>query len=77
MMPSTYKRTLTGSQFNELYKDQKFVKLTNENECHNNFQYKDGLNVDTIKFNPTGLCQPGGLYFYHAGMILITFSLYS
>ncbi len=30
---------------------------------HHGFQYKEGLNVDTVPFNPTGLCTPGGLYF--------------
>lgn len=28
-----------------------------------NFQYKFGLNKDTIKFNPYGECCAGGLYF--------------
>ena len=42
----------------------KCYRLTNKNECHNGFQYRDGLNVDTIPFTPEGQCQPGGLYFF-------------
>jgi len=40
-----------------------YYKVTNENECHHDFQYQDGLNVDTIPFSETGDCVPGGLYF--------------
>jgi hypothetical protein len=45
---------ITGIQFNEQYKDYKFVKLTTETENHNNFQFKTGLNIDHVKFNPGG-----------------------
>jgi hypothetical protein len=31
--------------------------------CHNGFTYKEGLNVDTLPFNPSGSCEPGGLYY--------------
>ncbi len=44
--------------------DYKFYRLTNEVECHHGFQYKTGLNIDTIPFNPQGECEPGGLYFF-------------
>ena len=54
---------MAGYEFKLKYPNTKFYKLTNESECHNNFQFKDGLNVDTIKFNPLGECYPGGLYF--------------
>lgn len=47
----------------ELPKCLKYYKLTNSDECHHGFQYKTGLNIDTIPFNPTGQCSPGGLYF--------------
>ena len=53
----------SGSEFNNLTKDKHFVRLTNENENHNGFQYKTGLNIDIITFNPIGECNPGGLYF--------------
>jgi hypothetical protein len=55
--------TMTGKEFKELYPNKLFYKITNELECHNNFQYKDGLNEDIIKFYPCGKCMPGGLYF--------------
>ena len=41
----------------------KYYKILNEKENHRDFQYKTGLNVDTVPFNPSGKCQPGGLYF--------------
>jgi len=55
--------SLSGAQFNAEYKDVKFIKLTNESECHNGFQFKDGLNVDTVPFNTKDECKPGGIYF--------------
>jgi hypothetical protein len=30
---------------------------------HYDFTYKEGLNVDHLPFNPSGVCEPGGLYF--------------
>lgn len=61
---------LSGKQFNainrNLYGDNEnyiLIKLTNEKENHNGFQFKDGLNVDSIKFYPHELCRPGGIYF--------------
>jgi hypothetical protein len=41
----------------------KFYKITNKEENHFGFQYKDGLNIDTLPFNPSGDCEPGGIYF--------------
>ena len=41
----------------------RFYKVLNEDECHNGFQYHDGLNVDSEPFNPSGNCEPGGIYF--------------
>lgn len=41
---------LTGKEFNKMYYDIKFYKLTNANEKHNKFQYKTGLNIDTKQF---------------------------
>ena len=42
----------------------RLYRLTYEDEKHNGFQYQDGLNVDTLPFNPSGECEPGGLYFF-------------
>ena len=41
----------------------KYVKLTNQECCHNNFQFHEGLNIDTIPFTAYGDCKPGGIYF--------------
>ena len=54
---------LSGSEFNKQFADKKFVKLTTETENHNGFQFKTGLNIDTVTFDPSGECQPGGIYF--------------
>ncbi len=55
---------LTTRQFNELtvLLGYKWVRLTNEAECHNGFQFKTGPNVDTKPFN-TETDQDDGLYF--------------
>jgi hypothetical protein len=53
---------MTGSEFNKLY-PSKMIKLTNELEIHNGYRFVTGLNIDTIKFDPTGSCKPGGIYF--------------
>ena len=44
---------------------QTYYKVTNKNECHNGYQYKDGLNILKEEFNddPTASCVPGGFYF--------------
>lgn len=54
---------LSGKEFKEKYLGKKFYKLTNKDEFHNGFQIKSGLNVDTIQFDPSGECKPGGIYF--------------
>ena len=40
-----------------------YFKILNKNMNHYGFQYKEGLNIDTVPFNPKGDCEPGGLYF--------------
>jgi hypothetical protein len=52
-----------GKEFNEIFKNKILIKLTNEAENHNGFQFQTGLNIDTVKFNPKGNCRPGGIYF--------------
>src|SRR5579872_3982327 len=54
---------ISGHQFNRIFGEIEFVKLTNAIENHNNFQFQDGLNIDTIEFNPTKTCIAGGIYF--------------
>lgn len=56
-------RNCTGSAFNKFYKDTKFYKFLNDDLIHNDFEYKLGLNIDTLPFNPHGECDAGGLYF--------------
>ena len=41
----------------------KFYKILNKLEKHHKLQFKTGLNIDPIPFNPSGSCEPGGLYF--------------
>src|SRR5579872_4937683 len=58
----------SGIKFNNIMqgdnmKGTLLVKLTNESENHNNFQFRTGLNIDNIPFNPTRECTAGGLYF--------------
>lgn len=42
-----------------------YFKITNINECHHDFQYRDGLNVLVEEFNdnPDDSCCAGGFYF--------------
>ena len=63
MLKFIYFIMISGTQFNELYKGESLVKLTNGQRIHNGFEFKEGLNVDTIDFNPIDQCSPGGFYF--------------
>ena len=55
--------SLTYDQFINKVGKTEFRKCLNNELTHHKFQYKTGLNEDTISFNPTGSCNPGGLYF--------------
>lgn len=53
--------SFTGLEFNNMFRNCVFVKLTNSNEHHENFIFTDGLNIDnTFVESP---CQDG-LYFF-------------
>jgi hypothetical protein len=54
---------ISGKQFNETTYNGRFVKLTNEECIHNDFEYKEGLNIDELEFDSRHACGPGGLYF--------------
>ena len=54
---------ISGVEFNGRNEGVRFVKLTNESCCHNGFKFEWGLNVDTLEFNESEECGPGGLYF--------------
>ncbi len=45
------------------YQNITYYKIVRDNYTHHNFTYKLGLNIDTIKFNPTKSCRRSGLYF--------------
>ena len=59
------RRAMSGDMFCTLFPNlsKRLVKLTNATECHHGFQFKTGLNEDTIPFNPYNECEPGGIYF--------------
>ena len=40
-----------------------YIKLTTENNTHNGYQYKEGLNCLDGEFNNEKICGSGGLYF--------------
>lgn len=54
---------ILGKELNELNNNKPFYKFINRNKIHKGFTYKQGLNVDTLPFNPTDTCRQGGLYF--------------
>jgi hypothetical protein len=52
----------------------KYFKVLRKDLCHHKFRYQIGLNVDTVPFDPTGSCKPGGLYFSDLAHIHLFFS---
>jgi hypothetical protein len=40
-----------------------YYKILNEKEKHYGLQYKYGLNIDPVPFDPSGDCRRGGIYF--------------
>src|SRR5579872_1797184 len=55
--------TMTGEDFNKISSGITFIKLTNSEESHRGYQFKDGLNVDKNIFTAYEECCPGGIYF--------------
>lgn len=41
----------------------KYYKVLRGDLIHYKFKYQVGLNIDKVPFNPTGACNPGGLYY--------------
>jgi len=41
----------------------KFYKVVDSQNGHNGLFYKEGRNTDPLDFNPSGNCEPGGIYF--------------
>src|SRR5579872_275343 len=60
----------SGKEFNNIFSGISFVKLTNESEVHRGFHFEDGLNVDTVLFNPISSCSAGGIYFIEENNII-------
>lgn len=56
-------KEMSGKHFKQLYPNVEFVKFTNKNEKHNDYQFLDGLNTDIHSFNHNILCSKGGFYF--------------
>jgi len=58
-------KTLSGKQINELFAWNKtfFFKFVKRSKQHYGYTYKLGLNIDSLQFNPSSFCSPGGLYF--------------
>ena len=55
--------SINGSDFNEIYKNINFVKLTNYDCINNKYFFREGLNVDTNKFLTDRAVGEDGLYF--------------
>lgn len=58
--------------------ETKFYKITNKNECHNDYQYTDGLNILPDTFIENKSCGKGGFYFADVKNILkfLDFGIY-
>ncbi len=56
-------KVYTGANFNIITEGRAFVKLTNKDSAHNDFSFFEGINVDSVPFNPHDECTPGGIYF--------------
>ena len=65
----------TTSQPATRHTDQKFYKVLKVDLVHYGFKYALGLNEDHLPFNPSGTCQPGGLYYTTAEHIPAFLSL--
>jgi hypothetical protein len=70
----SYLRHMRGevpaSDHHFLFTSRSWYKLLHADRRHNGVTYEEGLNVDPVPFNPTGSCQPGGLYFTHFDYIV-------
>jgi len=51
----------------------KFYKILNEEENHNGLQYKTGLNIDPLPFNPSGTCRSGGMYYAQKDILVFLY----
>ena len=65
-MSTTTNNVLTKDQYMAGLKPSnlRLYKLLGDRLINNGFVYKEGVNIDHVTFNPSGSCQPGGLYFF-------------
>jgi hypothetical protein len=66
IIPKCYEdnpKVMTGEKFKEKYPNYKPMKILNTKMKHYGYQYKIGINIDILPFNPTGENSAGGLYF--------------
>jgi hypothetical protein len=54
---------MTTRTFNADDSSHDFYKILRRDMIHHGFKYVEGLNVDHHRFDPTGTCRKGGLYF--------------
>jgi hypothetical protein len=57
-----HKCLYNGENFNKMFKLD-FYKILKDDLIHNNYEFKHGLNIDTIKFEPYDESKYGGIYF--------------
>jgi len=67
---------VSGTKFNDLYKNTKFYKFLNDDMIHHYFEYIVGLNIDHNVFCPNKGCLEGGLYFCEASKCHLYWSSY-
>ena len=54
---------ISGAKFNEIKGRLRLWRFTSGTENHNGVQYRTGLNIDPVEFNPSNTCSKGGMYF--------------
>ncbi len=65
LVSTKFSNVMSGKDFKKMMnaEDKFFIRFMNDDMTHHNFVYKEGLNEDTVPFNPRGNCENGGLYF--------------
>jgi Fe2+ or Zn2+ uptake regulation protein len=67
---------MSGKDFKKQHPDSQFCKLTIESECHGNFLFQTGVNVDDIRFDSYGMRMPGKIIFIDITYIGTFFNKY-
>jgi len=58
-----YGKCMDGKLFKTITRGMVLIKLFAKDKKHNSMIFKEGLNTDPEKFDPTGFCSKGGIYF--------------